>query len=110
MVYNATMPSFLGGVSRKFKPYGMEWNDEAIRTLAELVATRQLHLPIDGEYGWEKEDVIKAFDRQMSARVCSECDHRVSRQSDSWYRAGSREDHRSNVAETKRCFAACQCA
>lgn len=67
----AVTPSYLGGVPRKFEIFNMAWDEKALRELADMVERVEVHVPIDGEYGWEKDDVMKAYDRQMSARVSS---------------------------------------
>lgn len=65
----AVTPSYLGGVPRKFEIFYMVWDEKALKELADMVNRDEIHVPIDGEYGWEKGDVMKAYDRQMSARV-----------------------------------------
>lgn len=63
------MPSYLGGVPRKLEIFSMAWDEKALKDLAAMMDKGVLHVPIDGEYGWEKDDVMKAYERQMSARV-----------------------------------------
>ncbi|KAJ9123877.1 hypothetical protein QFC22_000665 [Naganishia vaughanmartiniae] len=65
----ASLPAFLGGVPRKFGVFGMSYDEKAFRTLADMVDKGIIHVPIDSVYSWEKEDVMKAYDRQMSARA-----------------------------------------
>ncbi|KAI5454901.1 hypothetical protein NCC49_002177 [Naganishia albida] len=65
----AVFPTYLGGVSRTFEIFSMVWDDKALRELAGMVDRKEISVPIDGEYGWEKEDVMKAYERQMSARA-----------------------------------------
>lgn len=65
----AVFPPYLGGVPRTFEIFSMVWDDKALRELAGMVDRKEISVPIDGEYGWEKEDVMKAYERQMSARV-----------------------------------------
>ncbi|KAJ9117260.1 hypothetical protein QFC20_000405 [Naganishia adeliensis] len=65
----AVTPSYLGSVPRKFEIFYMVWDEKALKELADMVNRDEIHVPIDGEYGWEKGDVMKAYDRQMSARA-----------------------------------------
>jgi NADPH:quinone reductase-like Zn-dependent oxidoreductase len=66
---SVTLPTFLGGVPRKFGVFTMKYDGEALKKMADAIDQGILHVPIDSEYGWEKEDVMKAYDLQMSARV-----------------------------------------
>jgi NADPH:quinone reductase-like Zn-dependent oxidoreductase len=74
----AITPSVLGGVPRKFQIFTMVWDEKALKELADMVDRNEIHVPIDGEYGWEKEDVMKAYERQMSARVSRPSHPRIS--------------------------------
>jgi hypothetical protein len=49
--------------------FTMKYDGEALKKMADAIDQGILHVPIDSEYGWEKEDVMKAYDLQMSARV-----------------------------------------
>jgi NADPH:quinone reductase-like Zn-dependent oxidoreductase len=71
LVTSATLPAFMGGAARKIQVYSMKWDEKALKELVGMLETGVIHVPIDGEYGWEKDDVMKAYERQMSARVSS---------------------------------------
>lgn len=91
-----SLPGFLGGAGRKIKVYSMAWDQKALKELTEMVGAGEIRVPIDGEYGWEKEDVMKAYDRQMSARVSVESLSFV-RYADPGL-LGARKDHYSDGA------------
>jgi NADPH:quinone reductase-like Zn-dependent oxidoreductase len=65
----AYLPEFMGGAARKVQTYSLTFDENALEDLVGMLAAGEIHVPIDGEYGFEKEDVMKAYERQMSARV-----------------------------------------
>lgn len=69
LVISATFPAFMGGSARKIQVYSMKWDEKALKELVRTLEAGEIHVPIDGEYGWEKDDLMKAYERQMSARV-----------------------------------------
>ena len=91
----AYLPGFMGGAGRKIQIYSTMWDQKALVELAEMVAAGQIHVPIDGEYGWEKEDVMKAYKRQMSARVSAEY-YLTDEDIETYYRPEERLSSRCN--------------
>ncbi|KAJ9097584.1 hypothetical protein QFC21_004618 [Naganishia friedmannii] len=66
---SVALPAFLGGVPRTFGVFTMKYDEKALKEMADMLDKGILRVPIDSEYGWEKDDVMKAYDRQMSARA-----------------------------------------